>query len=108
MLGIPVGVAGLLLCLPVLYVIGFGVPGVPGELILFAGPIMEALQVPAELHAVFLLAFLGLQIGLPDSFRTGANSTDNCLSAFLLDRKYRTGLAARPADSPGIEQRGCA
>jgi len=77
MLGLPIGVAGLLLCLPVIYVVGFGVPGVPGELILFAGPILEALQVPAELHSLFLLAFLGLQIGLPDSFRTGANSTDN-------------------------------
>lgn len=103
MLGLPVSVISLLVCLPAVFVIGFGVPGMPGELVLFAGPVMAALAVPAELRPLFLLAFLGFQIGLPDSFRTGANSTDNGLAALLLDRKYRAQLAARPAASAGVE-----
>jgi len=32
--------------------------------------------------------FIGLQIGLPDSFRTAANSTDECLCAIILNKRY--------------------
>jgi hypothetical protein len=41
------------------------------------------------LQPAFLLIFLGLQIGLPDSFRTATNSTEACLSALLLNRIYK-------------------
>ncbi len=106
MLGIDVSLFGLLLCFPVIYVIGFGVPGIPGELVLFAGPIMGVLGVPEALQPAFLLTFLGLQIGLPDSFRTGANSTDEGPAALLLNEAYRRRFRApqpavpRPAAPP--------
>ncbi|HYI00973.1 cation:dicarboxylate symporter family transporter [Hyalangium sp.] len=86
MVGVEVSVTKLLLCLPVIYILGFGVPGIPGELVLFAGPIMSILSVPGEQQQLFLLAFIGLQAGLPDSFRTGANATESCPAALLLSR----------------------
>ncbi|NKC12054.1 MAG: cation:dicarboxylase symporter family transporter [Gammaproteobacteria bacterium] len=86
LLGLDVTTTSLLLCLPVIYIIGFGVPGIPGELVLFAGPIMEVLAVPPEAQAAFLLVFISIQIGLPDSFRTGANSTDDCLAAIIINK----------------------
>jgi Na+/serine symporter len=89
MLGLDISLFGLLLCFPVIYVIGFGVPGIPGELVLFAGPIMGVLGVPEALQSAFLLTFLGLQIGLPDSFRTGANSTDDGPASLLLNEAYQ-------------------
>lgn len=33
----------------------------------------------------FLALYTGLQIGLPDSFRTGGNSTDDCACTLLLN-----------------------
>jgi Na+/H+-dicarboxylate symporter len=89
MLNLEVAVVHLLYCLPVIYILSFGIPGIPGELVLFAGPIMGMLAIPAELQPAFLLIFLGLQIGLPDSFRTATNSTEACLSALLLNRIYK-------------------
>ncbi len=101
MLGLDVSLFGLLLCFPVIYVIGFGVPGIPGELVLFAGPIMGVLGVPEALQPAFLLTFLGLQIGLPDSFRTGANSTDEGPAALLLNEAYRRRFRA-PEPAPAV------
>lgn len=92
-IGVPVSVLNLLICLPVIYVLGFGVPGIPGELVLFAGPVMTALAMPPELESAFLLIFLSWQIGLPDSFRSGANSTDNCPAALLLNDVYQRRFA---------------
>lgn len=89
MIGQPLSVVSLLLCLPVIYLIGFGVPGIPGELLLFAGPIAAVLQIPAPLQPAFMALFLALQFGLPDSFRTSGNSTDLCPAALLLDRARR-------------------
>ena len=37
---------------------------------------------------LFLALYLGLQIGLPDSFRTGANSTNNYVYCILLNKTY--------------------
>jgi hypothetical protein len=95
--GVPVSVGSLLLALPLIYLLGFGVPGIPGELVLFAGPIMTILAVPPAVEPVFLAAFVSLQFGLPDAFRSGINSTDNCPAALLVDRR----LAERPAGPPG-------
>jgi hypothetical protein len=61
----------------------------PGELVLFGSPLLSVLPVPAAAGPLFLLLFLSLQVGLPDSFRTGANSTDNGPAALLLDAAYR-------------------
>ena len=88
MVGVPVSSVDLLLCLPVIYVIGFGVPGIPGELLLFAAPIMQILGVPAPLQPAFLLTFVTLQIGLPDGIRSGFNVTDGCPCVLLLNGAY--------------------
>ena len=60
------------MCIPVAFLISFGIPGIPGELILFAGPLAATLDIPPEVMPMFLALYLGLQLGLPDSFRTGA------------------------------------
>ena len=58
----------------------------PGELILFAGPICTVLNVPASLQASYIALYIGFQFGLSDSFRTALNVTDNCLSSVALSR----------------------
>jgi Na+/H+-dicarboxylate symporter len=100
LLGHAVGVVDLLLCLPVIYIIGFGVPGIPGELILFAGPIMGMMSIPPDKQSLFLMTFIGLQVGLPDSFRTGANSTEGCPAALLLSSILPVGPPRPVSDFP--------
>lgn len=94
MLGIPVTMVDLLLCIPLVFLIGFGVPGIPGELLLFAGPIVTLLGFPEATSVAFLALYLGLQLGLPDSFRTGNNSTDDCVMAVLLNSYYEERFAS--------------
>lgn len=86
--GVEISMLHLLICVPIVFLIAYGIPGIPGELLIFAGPIMFCLGVPTELEPLFLTLYIGLQIGLPDSFRTGANSTDDCLSAIILNSHY--------------------
>ena len=87
-LNIDISLLQLMLCIPIVFLIGYGVPGIPGELILFGGPVALSMGVSPELMPVFLGLFIGLQIGLPDSFRTAANSTDECLCAIILNKRY--------------------
>jgi len=87
-LNIDISLLQLLLAIPIVFLIGYGVPGIPGELILFGGPVALSMGVSPELMPIFLGLFIGLQIGLPDSFRTAANSTDECLCAIILNKKY--------------------
>ena len=87
-LNIEISLLQLLLSMPIVFLIGYGVPGIPGELILFGGPVALSMGVSPELMPIFLGLFIGLQIGLPDSFRTAANSTDECLCAIILNKKY--------------------
>lgn len=87
-LNVDISLLQLLLCIPIVFLIGYGVPGIPGELILFGGPVALSMGVSPELMPVFLGLFIGLQIGLPDSFRTAANSTDECLCAIILNKRY--------------------
>ncbi len=87
-LNVDISLVQLLLSIPIVFLIGYGVPGMPGELILFAGPMAYSMGVPPDLMPVYLSLYIGLQIGLPDSFRTGANSTDECLCAIILNKKY--------------------
>ena len=87
-LNIDISLLQLLLSIPIVFLIGYGVPGIPGELILFGGPVAISMGVSPELMPVFLGLFIGLQIGLPDSFRTAANSTDECLCAIILNKRY--------------------
>ncbi len=88
MVGVRFSLIELLMSIPVAFLISFGIPGIPGELFLFAGPLAMILGIPPEVVPIFLALYLGLQIGLPDSFRTGANTTNNYLYAILLNRTY--------------------
>lgn len=90
-LGIQISFFQLLLCLPIVIMIGYGVPGIPGELVLFGGPIALSLGVSPDLMPLFLSLYIGIQIGLPDSFRTAANSTDECPVAIILNDRYQDG-----------------
>jgi len=94
-LGIQISFLQFLLCIPLVFLIGFGVPGIPGELLLFGGPIVMLLNIPGDLGAAFLTLYLGLQIGLPDSFRTGNNSTDDCLCSLHLNRVYESKYVSK-------------
>ena len=94
-LGIEVSFFQLLISIPLIFLLGYGVPGIPGELIIFAGPLSIILGLPVEVTGVFLALYIGFQIGLPDSFRTGANSTDNCLNALILQNIYEREYLAQ-------------
>ena len=100
-LGVEISCLQLLLSTVFLFILAYGVPGIPGELVLFAGPLVELLGVPPTMAPTFVLLYVGLQIGLPDSFRTGANSTDDCISSLLLDRTYKERFIVEvPAQRP--------
>jgi Na+/H+-dicarboxylate symporter len=88
MLGIEISVVQLFLSIPVVFLLGYGVPGIPGELLIFGGPMAICMGIAPELTPIFLSLYVGLQIGLPDSFRTASNSTDVCLCAIILNKKY--------------------
>lgn len=89
LLGIEISLVQLALMIPLVFLIGYSIPGIPGELLLFAGPIAGLLALPESAIPVFLAIYLGFQLGLPDSFRTGGNSTDNCLCAILFNKDYK-------------------
>jgi Na+/H+-dicarboxylate symporter len=93
MLGLNVSVVELLLVVPVVFLISYGVPGIPGELVLFAGPMATVLNIPVEVLPIFLAIYLGIQIGLPDSFRTGSNSTDDYIGSVLMNAIYEQRYA---------------
>ncbi len=98
-LGLNVSVVELLFLLPVVFLISYGVPGIPGELILFAGPMTTMLNIPEAMLPVFLAVYLGVQLGLPDSFRTGNNSTDDYIGAILMNAVYEKSFAPK-SDAP--------
>lgn len=96
-LGLQISLLHLLMLVPIVFLMGYGVPGIPGELILFGGPIVAMFGLSPELAEVFLTLYVGLQIGLPDSFRSATNSTDNCVSAHLMAEVYERKYAQQPA-----------
>jgi Na+/H+-dicarboxylate symporter len=79
---------------PIIALIGYGVPGIPGELVLFAVPVVKILNLPEPIIALFMALYLALQVGLPDSFRTGANVTDNGIYAIGLNKLYKDKFMA--------------
>lgn len=93
-LGIHLSLFELLLCIPVAFFISFGIPGIPGELLLFAGPLSLILCISPAVLPLFLALYLGLQLGLPDSFRTGGNMTDSYLFCILLNEVYEKKFRA--------------
>ncbi len=93
-LGLNVSVVELLFLVPVVFLISYGVPGIPGELVLFAGPMSTMLGIPEAMLPIFLAVYLGIQLGLPDSFRTGNNSTDDYIAAVMMNTVYEKKYAA--------------
>ena len=47
------------------------------------------LGLPAGVSALFVTLYVGFNFGLTDSFRSGHNSTDNCLSALMLSMRQK-------------------
>ncbi len=101
-LGIEVSFLQLLMSIPLIFLLGYGVPGIPGELVIFAGPLSIILGLPAEVAGVFVALYVGFQIGLPDSFRTGANSTDNCVNALILQDIYEKEYLSRGVEEAAV------
>jgi hypothetical protein len=65
------------------------------QLVLFAGPMATMLNIPEATLPVFLAVYLGLQLGLPDSFRTGGNSTDVYVGANVVNAVYEKRYAEK-------------
>ena len=103
-LGLNVSVIELLLIIPVVFLISYGVPGIPGELVLFAGPMATMLSIPDASIPVFLAVYIGIQLGLSDSFRTGNNSTDAYVGAItmnaIFERRFAEKEPLTPVSSP--------
>lgn len=89
LLGYEPSLIQLALGVPIIAIVGYGVPGIPGELVLFAVPVVKILNLPEPAIALFMALYLALQVGLPDSFRTGANVTDNGIYALGLNRLFK-------------------
>ena len=87
-IGFDVSVIELLLIIPIVFLISYGVPGIPGELVLFAGPMALLLNIPEAIVPSFLAIYIGIQIGLSDSFRTGNNSTDDYIGTIYMNAVY--------------------
>lgn|GEM_PF-3229638 len=95
--GSQICVIQLLVSLPVIFLLGYAVPGVPGELVIFADTMALILGIPPTVKPLFLALYLTMQVGLPDSFRTGCNSTDSALLAIVSSRNLgRTHVETEP------------
>jgi len=91
-LGYPVSLLGLLISIPFIAIIGYGIPGIPGEAIIFLPLMLTIVNLPPELVTAFTAIFIAIQLGLPDSFRTGANVTDNGIYAVWLNHIFEKRL----------------
>lgn len=98
-LGLPFSLLEFAASIPLIVLLSYGIPGIPGELIIFAGPIALLMNVPQATLPIFLALYIGLQMGLPDSFRTGANSTDDFLNAVLMNRDYERSFMEAKEDA---------
>ena len=107
-LGLNVSVIELLLIIPVVFLISYGVPGIPGELVLFAGPMATSLSIPDSSIPVFLAVYIGIHLGLPDSFRTGNNSTDAFVGSIMMNAIYERRFAQKDALTPQSSPVGAA
>jgi len=88
--GHPASFVSLMVSVPIIALIGYGVPGVAGEEILFVVPMMMIVGIPEPMIGAFVAIFSAIQMGLPDSFRTGANVTDNGIYAIGLNEVYKS------------------
>ena len=95
--GHPLSVVELLACLPLIFGLGYAIPGIPGELAIFADPIAQALGLSGGERDLFLLLFLSWQIGLTDAFRSAGSATDAVPATLLLTHGYRSRQRPDPA-----------
>lgn len=95
-IGHPLPVLTFFGCLPVVFMLGYAIPGIPGELVVFADPVAQALGISGGDRDLFLLLFLGWQIGLTDAFRSAGSATDAVPATLLLTDAYhrRFGIPA--------------
>ncbi len=96
-IGHPLSIPALLACLPLVFILGYAIPGIPGELVVFADPIAHALGVTGTQRDLFLLLFLSWQIGLTDSFRSAGSATDAVPATLLLTHAYKKRSGGKPA-----------
>ncbi len=95
-IGHPLSAPELLACLPLIFILGYAIPGIPGELVVFADPIAQALGVTGTERDLFLLLFLSWQIGLTDSFRSAGSATDAVPATLLLTHAYKKRMGGTP------------
>jgi Na+/H+-dicarboxylate symporter len=88
-LGYPVSLLGLLISVPFIAIIGYGIPGIPGERVIFLPLMLTVVNLPPELESTFTAIFVVTQLGFPDSFRTGANVTDNGIYAVWINHIFK-------------------
>ncbi|MBF0457888.1 MAG: cation:dicarboxylase symporter family transporter [Nitrospirae bacterium] len=89
LVGVELSFVELFISIPIVIIIGLGVPGIPGELLLFGAPLAAFYNLPAAVSTIFITIYVGLQLGLPDSFRSGVNSTDNSLVCIYMNSVYK-------------------
>ena len=53
------------------------------------------LSIPDASIPVFLAVYIGIQLGLPDSFRTGNNSTDAFVGSIMMNAIYEKRFAVK-------------
>jgi hypothetical protein len=99
-IGHPLPVPSLLACLPLIFVLGYAIPGIPGELVIFGDPIAQALGISGGERDLFLLLFLSWQIGLTDAFRSAGSATDGVPATLLLNHAYRRRFASAKKRDP--------
>ena len=76
--------------------------------VLFAGPMATMLSIPDASMPVFLAVYIGIQLGLPDSFRTGSNSTDAFVGAIKMNAIYERRFAPKHPSTPDLSLVGAA
>ncbi len=91
-IGHPLSILELFGCLPAIFILCYAIPGIPGELAIFAAPIAQMLGLSGGERDLFLLLFLSWQIGLTDSFRSAGSATDAVPATLLILHGYRGRL----------------
>lgn len=67
--GVELSLLRLLFAVPLVFLLGYSVPGLPSELLLIASPLATFLGPGKPALSGFLPLYIGLQVGLSDSFR---------------------------------------
>jgi Na+/H+-dicarboxylate symporter len=99
-IGYPLTLPAFITCLPLVFVLGYAIPGIPGELVVFAAPIAQALGISGGERELFLLLFLSWQVGLTDAFRSAGSATDGVPATLLVNNAYQRRYATATMTVP--------